>query len=211
MKNYIITIARAYGSGGSHIARKLSETLQIPYYDEEILRMASDLSGIHERFFFEANEKIRKGISAFNSSKGVYTGTLYHANDKAFLSDENLFNYQAQIIRNLALDGNTSCIIVGKAANYILRSLKNVIKINIQAPVEYCMYNIMERLQKDETTAKDMIRKTNRYRMDYYKYYTGRNWLDPAEYDLSINTASLGESCAVRLILQLAQDKGLIS
>lgn len=211
MKNYIITIARSYGSGGSHIARKLSETLQIPYYDEEILQMAADLSGINERFFYETNEKIRKGMIAVNSSKGVYTGSLYHANDKEFLSDENLFNYQAQVIKNLALDENTSCIIVGKAANYILRSLKNVVKINIQAPLEHCVYNIMERLQKNETTAKDMIKKTNRYRMDYYKYYTGRSWLDPAEYDLSINTASLGEAYAAKLIIQLVKDKGLIS
>lgn len=210
MKNYIITIARGYGSGGSHIAKSISEELGIPYYDEEILRMASDLSGINEQYFFEANEKINKGSVAINNSKGVYNGRLYHANDKEFLSNENLFNYQAEVIKNLALDGNTSCIIVGKAANYVLRSLKNVVKINIQAPMEKCVFNIMERLQKNEATAKDMILKTNKYRMDYYKYYTGRNWLDPAEYDLSINTAALGESYSAKLIIQLVKDKGLL-
>lgn len=210
MKNYIITIARGYGSGGSHIAKKLSKELNIPYYDEEILQMAADLSGINERFFYEANEKINKGTISVNSSKGVYNGTLYHVNDKEFLSNENLFNYQAQVIKNLALDQNTSCIIVGKAANYILRSLKNVVKINIQAPMEHCVYNIMDRLQKDETSARNMIEKTNKYRMNYYKYYTGRNWLDPSEYDLSINTAALGEEYAVKLIIQLVKDKGLL-
>ena len=211
MKNYIITIARSYGSGGSHIAHRLSKTLNIPCYDEEILQMASELSGINEQFFYEANEKIRKGSIAINSSKGVYNGRLYHADDKAFLSDENLFNYQAQVIKTLALEGNTSCIIIGKAANYILRSLKNVVKVNIQAPMEHCVLNIMDRLQKDDAEARDMIKKMNQYRMDYYKYYTGRSWLNPAEYDLSINTASLSESYAADLIVQLIKDRGLSS
>lgn len=211
MKNYIITIARGYGSGGSHVAKRLSQELGIPYYDEEILHMAADLSGINEQFFFESNEKISKGAVTINSSKGVYnTGKLYRPNDKEFLSNENLFNYQAEVIKHLALDGKVSCIIVGKAANYVLRSLKNVVKINIQAPLDKCIYNIMDRLQRDETTAKEMILKTNKYRTDYYKYYTGRNWLDPSEYDLSINTGSVGEDYAAKLIIQLVKDKGLL-
>ena len=73
MKNYVITIARGYGSGGSHIARQLSKDLQIPCYDTEILTMASDLSGINEKFFFEANEKIDKGILPFPNRPVSYT------------------------------------------------------------------------------------------------------------------------------------------
>lgn len=210
MKNYVITIARGYGSGGSHVARKVSQELGISYYDEEILQMAADLSGINETYFWEANEKINKGILAINSSKGVYNGKLYHVNDREFLSNENLFNYQAEVIKNFALEEKESCIIVGKAANYILRSLKNVIKINIQAPIDFSVGNIMERLQMGENKAKEMIIKTNKYRSDYYKYYTGRNWLDPAEYDLSINTAALGEQYAADLIVQLVKDKGFL-
>lgn len=210
MSNYIITIARGLGSGGSHIAKDLSERLGIPYYDEEILRMASDLSGINETYFYEANEKINKGSLAVNSSEGVYTGKLYHENDKQYLSNENLFNYQALVIRNLALEGKVSCIIVGKAANYILRSLINVVKINIQAPEDYCKTNIMRRLLLNENEAVAMIRKTDRYRANYYKYYTGRGWNDPKEYDMTLNTGVLGEKYAADIIMKLLEDKGFV-
>lgn len=210
MKNYVVTIARGLGSGGSHIARKLSVDLGIPYYDEEILQKAADLSGINEAYFFEANEKINKGKIVINTSKGVYDGKIYDAGDKRFLSNENLFNYQAKVIRTFALQGGESCIVIGKAANYILRSYPNVIKINIQAPMNLCVANIMDRMQKTEVEAEELIIKTNKYRTDYYKYYTGRNWLDPAEYDLSINTDFLGEEYAVKLIKQLLKDKGFI-
>ena len=168
--------------------------------------MASNLSGINESYFYQANEKIHRGILPI-SSKGVYTGSIYSVNDRQYLSNENLFNYQALVIRNLALEGKQSCIIVGKAANYILKSLKNVIKINIQAPQEYCIGNITKRLVKSEYEAAEMIQKTNKYRSDYYQYYTGRNWYDPSEYDICLNTASLGEEYAAELIVKLVKDR----
>ncbi len=210
MKNYVITISRGYGSGGSHVARKISSELGIKYYDEEILQMAADLSGINERYFFETNEKIRKNIIAINSSKGAYEGKVYQVSDKKYLSDENFFNFQAQVIKELATQGKESCIIIGKAANYVLRDLDNVVRINIQAPKDLCLSNIMERLQKSQSEAESVIAKTNKYRSNFYKYFTGHNWLDPAQYDLSINTKALGEDYAVKLIIQLVKDRGLL-
>ena len=210
MKNFVITIARGYGSGGSHVARKIQSELGIAYYDEEILQMAADLSGINERYFFEANEKIRKNFIAINSSKGAYEGKVYQVNDKKYLSDENFFNFQAQVVKDLASPDKEPCIIIGKAANHVLRDFDNVVKINIQAPMDLCISNIMERLQKSKVEAEDVIMKTNKYRSNYYKYFTGHKWLDPAQYDLSINTKALGEDYAVRLIIQLVKDRGLL-
>lgn len=210
MDNYIITIARGLGSGGSHIAKDLSQRLGIPYYDEEILQMASDLSGINISYFWAANEKVEKGTLAIYNSTGVYSGSLYSVNDKQYLSNENIFNYQAKVIKNLALDGKHSCIIVGKAANYILRSLINVVKVNIQAPEGYCIANISKRLDLNEKEAYELIQKTDKYRTDYYKYYTGRVWTDPREYDLSINTAAFGVKGAADLIIKVLEDKGLV-
>lgn len=209
MKNYVITIARGYGSGGSHIGRALSEKLGIPCYDMEIIQMAADESGINEKFFFEANEKINKGKLAVMTSKGVYSDMLYPPSDKKFLSNENLFNYQAKVIRRLAVAGKESCIIIGKAANYILKNFPNVVRVNIQAPMEYCVENIQERLCKSAREAEEEILEINRYRTDYYKYYTGGEWLDPAEYDISINTEASGEDYAADMIVRYLKDKVL--
>lgn len=200
-ENIIITIARGLGSGGSHIGKALAAEYGIKYYDEEILQMASELSGINEQLFFASREKINKGEIAISRSKGIYKGYVYPEGDRRFLSDENLFNYQAEVMKNIALTNKESCVIIGKAANYVLRGLKNVIKINIQASDEYCMVNVMKRQLKTEFEAFDLIKKTNKYRADYYKYYTGRQWLDPREYDLSVNTSYIGEENATRLII----------
>lgn len=202
MKNYVITIARGYGSGGSHIAKKLSEELGIPCYDTEILEKASELSGINESFFFEANEKINKGQLIFSEHKIDGKWTIYPPDDKRYLSNENLFAYQAKIILGMALEGNESCIIIGKAANYILRTFPNVLRVNIQAPEEKCVCNIMDRLQVERKVALKNIEKTDKYRINYYKYYTGEDWLDPCQYDLSINTGMIAEEEAAHIIIQ---------
>ena len=52
MEKFVITVARETGSGGHNITRKLSEALGVPYYDRDLLRKASEVSGIHERLFW---------------------------------------------------------------------------------------------------------------------------------------------------------------
>ena len=207
MKNYVITIARGYGSGGSHIAKELSKDLQIPCYDTEILTMASELSGINEKFFFEANEKIDKGLLPFPTRQGAFTWSVFPPQDKRFLSNENLFAYQAKVILKLASAGSPSCIIIGKAANFILRTFPNTLKLNIQAPLDKCIYNIMDRLVSTEKDARKAIEQTDRYRSNYYKYYTGREWLDPVEYDLSINTGNIDEAQTVKMVEHILADR----
>ena len=199
MKKYIVTIARGFGSGGSHIGKMLSEKLHIPFYDDEIIQMASDRSGIESKYFFEANRKLKDGKVAILTSRGAYTGNLYGKGDNKFLSNENLFNYQAAVLHDLVK--NTSCIIAGKAANYVLKDFSNVLSVNIQAPLEYCVINVEERLKLMEEEAENQILEINKYRRDYYAYYTGREWSDPTEYDLCINTASMGEENAADLII----------
>ncbi len=190
------------------MGKKLSETLGIPCYDKEILEMASELSGINETLFFEANEKINKGQVKIHNAKGAYTGRLYTVEDAKYLSNENLFNYQAEVIKSLALGGKQSCIIIGKAANRIIGSLKNVVTVNIQAPMEIYIGNIVNRLQVNTVEAKEKILQTNKYRANYYRYYTGGNWNDPTEYDLTINPGAVGEDYAAQMIVNYLKYRG---
>lgn len=199
MKNFVVTIARGYGSGGSHIAKNLSDDLNIPYYDTEILTKASEMSGINESYFFEANEKISRGQLTF-SGKRDYTWSILPPQDKRYLSNDNLFAYQAKVMLQMASEGNGSCIIIGKAANYVLRTFPNVLKLNIQAPIGKCICNIEDRLVVDEREARRSIEQTDQYRRNYYKYYTGNEWNDPKEYDISINTGLVSEEETAELI-----------
>lgn len=198
MRNYVITIARGFGSGGKDIGMRLSEELGIPCYERQILTMASDQSGIDESVFVETDEKLRGKYIANFLRRVPVTGVL-DPYEKDFVSDVNVFNLQAEIIRSLAK--TESCIIVGKCADYILKDHKNVISIYVEAPRSECVKSIRERAHVSEERANQMIHSTDKYRAKYYSYYTGgRDWTNPTNYDLVLNTGRISREDCVKLV-----------
>ena len=132
----IITIARQYGSGGRTVGKMLAEKLGIHFYDKELMKLASEDSGINEALFANADEKI-KSTSLFRIAHNSYHGELIPPESDDFVSTQNLFNYQAKIIKGLAEE--ESCVIVGRCADFILKDYDNVLSVFIHAPHEYCM------------------------------------------------------------------------
>ncbi len=200
MKGYVITVARGFGSGGKEISLRLSRKLGIPCYDQEILRMASEYSGINELLFARSDEKI-KGSFLYQLVMKSRSREIADPGSREFVSDDNLYNIQAEIIRRLA--DTESCIIVGKCANDLLRDYPNVISVYIEAPRAACLKAVMEKYDVDETKAAKMIQKTDKYRSDYYTYYTGgKKWTDPIAYDMTLNSDRVGYDDCVRLITE---------
>jgi len=198
MKNYVITIARGFGSGGREIGTKLGEEMGIPCYDRQLLTMASEQYGIDEGVFVEVDEKLRgKSIAKF--LRVMPSSSVLEPREKDFVSDINIFNIQAKLIRDLA--AAESCIIVGKCADHILREYDNVISLYIEAPRADCVRSIMEKMFVSEERANQLIHSTDKYRAKYYNYYTcGKVWTNPINYDLTLNSARIGRNKCVSLI-----------
>lgn len=199
MSKYVITIARGYGSGGRTIGKMLSEELGIHYYDRELLRLASDESGINEELFGKADEKIKESF-LYKVMKKSYSGELITPDSDDFVSNDNLYNYQAKVIRQLAKEDEKSCIIVGRCADYILKDHKNVIRIFVHAPLEHCIDTLETMTNVPRKELHKKIENIDKHRAEYYEYYTGRKWDNAANYDLCINTSELSFQEAVNLI-----------
>ena len=195
MKNFVITIARGYGSGGRTIGKMLAEDLNIPYYDRNLLRLASDDSGINEQLFIDADEKI-KNTSLYKVAKKVYKGEIIPPDRDDFISNENLFNYQAKIIKELA--EKESCIIIGRCADYILKDFENVISVYIHAPLEACIQGV-EKIAPVKNP-KQYILTTDKRRAAYYHYFTGQDWKDANNYDLCLDSSVLGYEKCIEVI-----------
>ena len=200
MKNFVITVARGFGSGGRNIAAMLANELGVHSYDKRILTLASQYSGYPEHFFREADETLNGSLI----TKQLQALPKHHAPTgelSKFTSDDRLFDYQKIIIEKLA--ASESCVIVGKCADYILKDYDNVVSIYVEAPRSYTLRRVMERM--DDITVEEahhLITKTDKYRADYYKYYTGGNyWTNPVNYDLTFNNARLGDERCVKLTL----------
>lgn len=208
MERFVVTFARGFGSGGKEIASMLAKDLGIHCYENRILTLASQMSGLDEKLFQEVNEKIRTSGGFSNFLRGLPRTRNYVAKKK-FVSDDKLFEYQSEIIKNLA--DQESCVIVGKCADYVLRGRDNVVSVYIEAPRSFCVERTMEHMGVTSEVAHATISQTDKYRADYYAYYThGNYWTNPVNYDMTLNSEKVGIKDCVRLIKQYLLIKGFI-
>ncbi|MBE5856368.1 MAG: cytidylate kinase-like family protein [Lachnospiraceae bacterium] len=199
-KHVVITIARQYGSGGKTIGEMLAAKLGIEYYDKDLIYLASEESGINADLFMKADEKI-KNSALFRAISKVkpYNGELITPDSDDFTSADNLFNYQAKIIKELASEN--SCVIIGRCADYVLRDFDNVLSVFVHAPKDFCLKKAAEKHSMSESDLEKFIAKTDKGRADYYKYHTGREWTDARNYDLCLDSSKLGfERCVDEII-----------
>ena len=118
MKNFVITVARGFGSGGRQIAAKLADELHIHSYDNRILKLAAQYSGYDEHYFKEADETLNGSLI---TKQLLELPKMFHTAGQLskFVSDDRLFEFQRHIIKKLA--ESESCVIVGHCADYILK------------------------------------------------------------------------------------------
>lgn len=198
MKPYIITIARQYGSGGKTVGKMLSDRLHIPYYNREIITMASEDSGINAVLF--SDERLKPDLLTRLKSRYKSDLPLPSDSSKAYLRDDALFDYQAKIIRQLADQG--PCVLIGRCADHVLKGRPDVVRVFVHADAAFCLEQAMkvDSLPEEEVVRK--IAEIDEYRAKYYKHHTGHDWYDARNYDLSLNSGVLGFDGVVEEIIR---------
>ena len=192
MEKFVITIARQYGSGGRTIGQMLAKELGVEYYDKDLIRKASEESGINMDLFASADEKQKGFLNKFK--KKNYGGEVLSPSSSKYTSEENIFNYQAKIIRDLA--DRESCIIIGRAADYILKDRDDLISVFVHAPIGFLKEQAAKKLSMSDRELERYIYKTDKERATYYMAHTGREWTDARNYDLCLDSSKLGfEKC----------------
>lgn len=196
-KKLIITIGRQYGSGGADTGKRLSEELGIGFYDKNILRMNSDESGIKESYFHLADEKAGNKLlyKIINGLKPDKSAPSYGSD---LISADNLFRFQSEVIRKLAMA--ESCVIIGRCANYVLAGTEGLVRIFLYADMVTREARILSKDLYDPKEVEKNIRRIDRERRDYHRYYTGNDWEDLNDYDLLVNTSNIGVNGAVKMI-----------
>ena len=204
-KKLIITIGRQYGSGGSEIGAKLAEALGLNFYDKNILRMNSNESGIKESYFHLADEKAgNKLLYRIISSMTPEKKEPSFGSD--LVSADNLFRFQSEVIRKLA--GEESCVIIGRCADYVLAGSEGLIRIFLYGNMESRAERLVKKGLCTSSDALKTIKRVDRERRDYYRYYTGKDWSSPENYDLLLNTSFLTVEEVVEAIKGYVKLKG---
>lgn len=204
MQNFVITVGRNCGSGGSEVAKMLSEKLSVELYDKNLLKLVSDNSGINEELFSLADEHLKNSL-LFRVSRGAYDGTPILPESGNFTADKNLFDYQAKVIKGLA--DSSSCIIIGRCADFVLRDRFNVLRVFIGADRDSCAERESKRSRLTLSEARIKVAEKDRRRGEYYRFYTGQQWSDPRQYDLCLNTDAYTLDQCVDIIISALKIK----
>lgn len=204
MQNFVITIGRNCGSGGSTVAKMLSKRLGVMLYDKNLLKLVSDNSGVSEELFELADEHLKNSL-LFRVSRGAFDGTPILPESGNYTADKNLFDYQAKVIKGLA--DSSSCIIMGRCADWVLRDRFNVLRVFIGADRESCAELESKRSSIPLSDAKIKVSEKDRRRSEYYRFYTGQQWSEPKQYDLCLNTDAFTYEQCVDIIISALKVK----
>ena len=203
-KKVIITIARQYGSGGREIGEKVAKILGLPLYDKELIREIAANSNYSEKVIESADEVAANSL-LYTLAMGSNTlGATMHFGYKMPINDR-LFLLQSDAIKKYASDG--SCVIIGRCADYVLREEKDVFRIFIYGDLEHRKERVAARHPEIKSSQIiDVINKTDKRRSSYYNFYTGNKWGKYDNYDMAVNSSTLGIDGAARLIASCVTD-----
>ncbi len=191
MKNRVITISREFGSGGRTIGKAVAAQLNIPCYDSELLQQIAEKSGFNQQYIQEAGEYAPGGFlaSAFSHQTSGPNNADY------------LWKIQYQLITELAEKG--PCVIVGRCADYILRDKADCLRVFIHADMDFRTQRIVNVYGQREQSPEQRLREKDKRRAAYHRFYTDMKWGHAQNYDLTLNSGTLGIDRCVEIIKSL--------
>jgi len=188
--NQIITIGREFGSGGRELGHKLAQELKIAYYDKQILAEIVEMTEFSKEYVQEVVENRLTYMLPPAFSTGMSLGNEYQ-----IMQMQKIIKAQTEVIKEMA--AKSSCVIVGRCADYILRDTEGIdlVRIFVYADMESRIRRCMERAPQGENyTEKELekhIRRVDKNRANYYSDFTLQKWGDKANYDMCINTTNM--------------------
>lgn len=194
MSNRIITISREFGSAGRTIGKEVAAKLGIPCYDSELIEKIAEESGLAKEYISDKGEYTSHGhwlANAFASDRSYY----------GVSTQDYLWTVQKKIILELAEKG--PCVIVGRCADYILRDTENCLKVFIHADMKKRAERIVEVYGERKEAPEKRLRDKDKKRKAYYSFYTDMEWGAVQNYDISLNSGSLGIEKCVDIIADL--------
>ena len=202
-KKIIITVARQYGSGGREIGEKVAELLGIPLFDKQLITDAASKGNLNEEVIKRTDETAANSLLYTLAMGSNIAGTTMHFGYKMPINDK-LFILQSEVIKEYADKG--SCVIIGRCSDYVLREEENVFRLFIYGDLEHRKARIAARHPEIKSSQiVDTINKTDRRRASYYNFYTGGKWGKYDNYDMAINSSTLGIQGTAELIARCAE------
>lgn len=184
MNQRVITISREFGSGGRTIGKKVAERLNLPCYDSQLILKIAKESGFDAEYVKNTGENFSGGFLS------VLSGRAFGPNNEDYL-----WKVQCRVIADLAKEG--PCVIVGRCADYVLRGKADCLKVFIHADPAFRAERIVKVYGESDCSPEQRIREKDKRRAAYHRFYTDMKWGRAQNYDVTLDSGTLGiDKCA---------------
>lgn len=194
MKNRVVTISREFGSGGRTIGKKVAVELGIPCYDSELIREIAKETGFNEEYVKDIGEYSNSGFLS------ALTSRAFGPNNEDYI-----WQVQHKIITDLAQ--KSPCVIVGRCADYILRDTADCLKVFVHADTEFRAKRIVEVYGESDVSVEQRLKEKDKRRAAYHRFYTDMKWGHAQNYDITLNSGTLGIDKCSEIIVGLYNSK----
>ena len=199
-EKFVITISRQFGTGGHEIGAELARRLGVKLLDKQIMNeVASRICAVED-----AVEKIEARNPLWRDDfTQFYRNYMASAEYNGLEHDQTsrqLFDAQAEAIKKIA--SMESCVIIGRCGFHIFRDHPNVLKIFVHAEDDCRKRRIATKYDISESDAAAMIVDNDYSRELYTKTFTGTDWTDARNYDVTLNLRKFGVNGAVDFLMQ---------
>lgn len=206
----VITISRQLGSGGAYVGQALAKHLNIFYADREIIGQAAKMLSVLEEDLEARDEKISSFWQTFLESLAFmapFTAPHEHIQPRIIApTDRALFKAETEVIGRIAKE--RSAVFVGRCSSHILCEQPNHVSIFLHGDIAFRKVRIQKQFNLSEEVAGKMIAQSDKERAHYNQTFTGKEWIDARQHDMSIDTSKIGVDKSVELILKYLELKG---
>ncbi|MGN0730921.1 MAG: AAA family ATPase [Treponema sp.] len=189
----IIAISRQFGSGGRTIGKLLSEQLDIPLYDREIISQVAKESGFAESYVEEKGE-----YGSSDKASGMFINRSCYTSAS---NEDTIWNFQTKFITEHA--EKEPCIIIGRCADYILRNRPDVLRVFIHADMEERIKRITEVYKISDSDPEKLLQQKDKRRAAYYQFYTDIKWGDTKNFHITLDSSAFGIEKCVQILKTL--------
>lgn len=193
MKHVVVTVGCEFGSGGTEIGKLLAKALGVEYYDRDLVDKVVEQIGVDKKLVEKADNKNFVPF-VIDTDLGAWCANL----------SNKVIATQFEVIRKLA---KTSCVIIGRCSDYILKDLDYVINVFVYAPFETRVQTVMRRMDMDQSAAESLVHRYDRMLQRRYEYITGTYCGDRYNRQLMIDSSVLGIEGTARFIQAFVEMK----
>lgn len=194
----IITIGRQFGSGGGMAGRLVAERLGYKFYDDEILTMAAEASGLSPAAVSRFDEQPGNSLIYSMYMSTIPTGDMLPINQQLAFAQFNAIRIAAR---------QDNCVFIGRCADYVLRQRSDVVDLFIHADMDSRKARVLANPDiyhiPAEGNVERAIRKKDKQRADYYNFFTHGEWGAADNYHLCLDTGYLGIEGTADAIIHL--------